>query len=292
MATDLARPQGVQARRWSTLPRVPWVPVLVVAILVVAALFADLIAPHSPYTISLPHKLQPPFWQNGGSLRYLLGTDALGRDILSRLMFGTRYSLIVSLAAVVVGASIGAALGLVSGYYGGKMDSLIMRATGVMLSFPVILIALLLVVVIGPSFITIVVVIAAVIWARYARIIRGEVLYWKTQDFVALARVAGCSGLRIIVRHLFPNILNTLLVLATMQIGWAIIIESSLSFLGAGVPPPTPSLGSMVSDGRGYIATAWWVALFPGVAILAAVLSVNLLGDSLRDALDPKLRQI
>ncbi|MDO8490620.1 MAG: ABC transporter permease [Dehalococcoidia bacterium] len=271
---------------------VPWIPAFVLVTMVLVAIFADFIAPHSPTETSLPHKLQPPFWQAGGSTTYLLGTDALGRDVLSRLMFGARYSLIVSLAAIVVGTSFGAALGLIAGYCGGWVDSLIMRATDVMLSLPVILLALLLAVSLGPSFITIIIIVAAVLWARYARIIRGEVLYWKTQDFVALARVAGASGFRIISRHLFPNVLNTLLVLATMQVGWAIIMEGSLSFLGAGVPPPTPSLGSMVSDGRNYIASAWWIAMFPGLAILLIVLSMNLFGDWMRDAFDPKLRQM
>ena len=274
------------------LRRVPWIPATVLAIMVLVAIFANLIAPHSPTETSLPHKLQPPFWQAGGNTNFLLGTDALGRDVLSRLMFGARYSLLVSLAAIVVGTSFGASLGLIAGYCGGWVDSLIMRATDVMLSLPVILLALLLAVSLGPSFITIVIIIAAVLWARYARIIRGEVLYWKTQDFVALARVAGASGFRIITRHLFPNVLNTLLVLATMQVGWAIIIEGSLSFLGAGVPPPTPSLGSMVADGRNYIESAWWIAMFPGLAILLVVLSMNLFGDWMRDAFDPKLRQL
>lgn len=292
MALDAVQERRPTAQWKLALRRLPWAPAFVLVVLVLVAIFADFIAPHSPTVTSLPHKLQPPFWQEGGNATYLLGTDSLGRDILSRLMYGARYSLLVSLAAIVVGTSFGAALGLIAGYAGGWVDSLIMRATDAMLSLPVILLALLLAVSLGPSFLTIIIIIAAVLWARYARIIRGEVLYWKTQDFVALARVAGASGFRIIARHLFPNVLNTLLVLATMQVGWAIIIEGSLSFLGAGVPPPTPSLGSMVADGRTYISSAWWIAFFPGLAILAVVLSMNLIGDWMRDAFDPKLRQL
>jgi peptide/nickel transport system permease protein len=183
-------------------------------------------------------------------------------------------------------------LGLVSGYFGRWIDTVIMRLTDTMLSLPIILIALLFAVSLGPSFTNLIIVLGLVMWARFARLVRGEVLTWKEREFVALAKVGGCSPLRIMLRHIFPNLVNPLMVLATLQVGWVIIVESSLSFLGAGIPPPAPSWGSMIADGRGYVATAWWLSLFPGLALVLAVLSVNMLGDWLRDHLDPRLRNL
>ncbi|MFC1917285.1 ABC transporter permease [Chloroflexota bacterium] len=268
---------------------IPWTIILLV---ILSAVFADFIAPHSPLAISLPNKLKPPFWMEGGSTEFLLGADAIGRDILSRIIFGARISIIVAVAGLAIAGFIGGFLGLIAGYYGRWVDALIMRTCDTMLSFPIIIVALLLAVVLGPSFSNVIIILTLVLWARYARMVRGEVLSWKQRDFVDYARVAGVSPVRIMIRHLFPNILNSLVVLMTLQAGYVIIMEASLSFLGVGVPPPTPSWGGMTSEGRQYIADAWWVSLFPGLTIVFTCLSLNLIGDWLREHLDPKMRQI
>jgi len=280
--------------RWrlAALKRVPLVPLGIITLMVLTALLANVLTPYSPINISLPDRLRPPFWEAGGSLAHPLGTDPMGRDLLTRLIYGTRISLLVGCLGLIVGGGLGAALGLIAGYAGGRVDALVMRVTDTALSFPIILFAILLVVVLGASILTVVCAVALVLWARFARVIRGEALSIRERDFVALARIAGSSPLRIILVHLFPNVFNTLLVLLSLQVGWVIIVEASLSFLGAGVPPPTPTWGSMIAEGRDYIASAWWVSFFPGLAILATVLAFNLFGDWLRDALDPTLRQM
>ena len=228
----------------------------------------------------------------GGSTKYLLGTDQLGRDLLSRVIHGARISLIVAAVTLVVGGTIGVTLGLVAGWYGSWVDELIMRFVDVMLSLPLILVALVLVVALGQSFTIIVTVLCLFIWPRFARQVRGEVLTLKTKDYVALAKVSGASTPRILMVHIFPGTINTLIVVATLQVGIVILLESVLSFLGAGVPPPTAAWGSMVSDGRDRLAGFWWIATFPGLAIMLTVMSLNLFGDWLRDKLDPRLRQI
>lgn len=268
------------------------IPVLILVALVVVAVFAPWIAPHSPVESDITVRLNPPAWMDGGDPQYLLGTDRFGRDILSRIIFGTRVSLIVSLLAIVFSGSIGTLVGLVSGYYGGWVDALLMRLTDIGLSIPMLLIAILLAVVLGPSFQNVVIVISLLLWPRYARQIRGETLSIKEQDFIATARVAGCSDWRIMWVHIFPNVAPTLLVLATLQVGFVILLEASLSFLGVGVPPPQPSWGSIVAEGRQYIATQWWISVLPGIAIVLTVLALNTFGDWVRDRLDPKLRQI
>jgi peptide/nickel transport system permease protein len=275
------------------IKRYPVVPVaILVFFLVIPAIFAPLVAPHDPLKGSLSKRLKPPAWAQGGSIEYPLGTDKMGRDLLSRMIYGARISLLVSFMAVGVGGSIGTALGLISGYFGGKIDTLIMRLVDITLSLPTILLALVLVSAIGPSFSTVITVIALIIWARYARQARAETLTVKEQDFVARARVAGASHSRIMVRYIFPNIVNTLVVLATLQVGSIILLESTLSFLGVGIPRPTPAWGVMVADGRELIVTAWWVSMFPGIGIMLTVLSLNLFGDWLRDHLDPKLKHV
>lgn len=274
------------------LSRLPWIPFAIIAALVVVAVFAPLIAPQSPTEQSLPDKLLPPVWEDGGSRTHLLGTDALGRDMLSRLVYGARVSLTAAACALLAGGGVGLAVGVLAGYAGGRVDAALMRVVDATLSFPTILIALLLAVSLGQGLRTIVLAIAFIIWARFARVVRGEVLAVKARDFVALARVHGCSGLRIMAVHILPNVTNTFMVLLTLHIGFVIIVEASLSFLGAGIPPPTPSWGQMVADGRSYIASAWWLSVVPGAAIMLVVLAFNLFGDWLRDWLDPRLRQM
>jgi peptide/nickel transport system permease protein len=270
----------------------PWLSVLVIAAMICMAIFAPLLAPYSPIDQTLRDKLLPPFWLEGGSTKYLLGTDAFGRDILSRLIYGARVSLIVAALALTAGGGVGLLIGIVAGYMGGVVESILMRLVDAAFTFPAILFALLLSVTMGQGLGTLVIAISLLLWASFARIIRGEVLALKQRDFVALAKVRGCSEPRIMLTHILPNVLNTFMVLTTLNIGVVIIAEAALSFLGAGIPPPTPTWGLMVSEGRGRIAEAWWVSLIPGLAITALVLSVNLFGDWLRDRLDPMLRQL
>lgn len=228
----------------------------------------------------------------GGSWTYLLGTDKQGRDILSRIIHGSRVSLLVASLAIFLGGGLGTVLGLLAAYRGGAIDTIIMRIVDIKLAFPSILLALVLVAAFKPSLMTVVVVIAVLLWARFARIVRGEALSIKHQDFINRARVAGSSDFRIMAHHIFPNLVNTVVVMATLEVGHVIILESTLSFLGAGIPRPTPAWGVMVSDGRELISSAWWIFLFPTLAIVMTVLSMNLLGDWLRDKLDPKLRNV
>ncbi len=296
MTTATVARKGLAAGRVrriaSQLRRAPLVSMLIITIIVLTAIFANFLTPHSETEPSLPTRLRPPFWMEGGSLTYPLGTDPLGRDLLTRIIFGARISLVMAFLTLFLGGVFGTAIGLISGYYGGRLDAVLMRGVDATMAFPIILFAILLVVTIGAGLMNVVVAMALILWARYARVIRGEVLSLKERDFIAQARIAGCSTFRIVLVHLFPNVLNTLIVMLTLQVGWVIIVEASLSFLGAGIPPPAPAWGYMVADGREYVTTAWWVSLFPGIAILLTVLSFNLFGDWLRDTLDPKLRQI
>ena len=270
----------------------PWVPICIISVMICMALFAPLLAPFSPIDQALRERLVPPFWMDGGSMSHILGTDAFGRDALSRLIYGARVSLLVALLALTAGGGVGLVIGIVSGYIGGTLDNLLMRLVDAAFTFPAILFALLLAVTMGQGLVTLVIAISLLLWASFARVIRGEVLTLRQRDFVALAKVRGCSSLRIMLTHILPNVLNTFMVLVTLNIGVVIIAEASLSFLGAGIPPPTPTWGLMISEGRGRIADAWWVALIPGFAITLLVLSVNLFGDWLRDRLDPQLRQL
>jgi peptide/nickel transport system permease protein len=272
--------------------RVPWIPIGIIALFVAAAVLAPLASPADPYAQSLRNRFKPPAWDERGSWAHPLGTDRLGRDMLSRILYGARVSLAVGALAVLLASSVGASVGLLAGYHGGRVDATLMRITDATLSFPVILLALILAVTVGPSFTNVVIAIAAILWARYARVIRGEVLTLMQLDFIAQARIAGAGAWRIITRHLVPNTLNTLVVLITLQVGYVIIVEAALSFLGAGIPPPTPAWGSMIAEGRDFVTSAWWVSFLPGLAIMLVVLAFNLLGDWLRDTLDPKLRQL
>jgi len=272
--------------------RVPWLPIITIAIMLIMAVFAPLISPHDPIEQTLRDKLLPPVWMDGGEAKYLLGTDAFGRDILSRLIHGARVSLMVAGLALVAGGGVGLSIGILAGYMGGWVENVLMRLVDAAFTFPAILFALLLAVTLGQGLGTLVIAISLLLWASFARVIRGEVLTLKQRDFVSLAKVRGCSTVRIMAAHILPNVMNTFMVLVTLNIGVVIIAEASLSFLGAGIPPPTPTWGLMVSEGRASIADAWWVAVIPGLAITFLVLSVNLLGDWLRDQLDPRLRQL
>jgi peptide/nickel transport system permease protein len=298
MDIAIARPELVadevraERRRWDIFLQLNFcIPAAVLLLMLGAAIFASQLAPYDPLQTSLSQRLAPPAFA-GGTEAHLLGTDKLGRDVLSRIIFGARVSLSVSLLVILVTATIGTALGILGGYLGGWVDSLLMRITDISLAFPGILIALLLAVTLGPSFTTVVLAISLLGWAPYARLIRGDVLKLRDADFVLQARIIGCSPMRIMLTHIFPNIVNPLLILATLSVGLIILVESALSYLGAGIPPPTATWGSMVSDGRGLIDTAWWISFFPGLAIGLVVLAGNFLGDWLRDRLDPRLRQL
>ena len=270
------------------LRRMPVIPLVMLGALMLAALFAPIVAPHPPLEIDLSAALAPPFYHEGGSLDHPLGTDRLGRDILSRVIYGGQVSLLLAFSVLLIGGSLGVALGLVSGYVGGWLDSLIQRAVEAVLSLPTIMVALVFVFVLGQSFSSVVLILAPFITASFARMVRGEALAVRNMNYVALARVAGASHLRIIARHILPNVAGTIIVIATLEIGALILVEASLSFLGVGVPPPTPAWGLMVDDGREYLATRYWLSLFPGLAIVVTVLSINWIGDWLRNALDPK----
>jgi peptide/nickel transport system permease protein len=299
----MAKTETIRTLPWYAPPRVadaigqakryPLVALtLLMFFLVIPAVFAPQVAPHDPLQGSLSKRLKPPAWQQGGSIEYPLGTDKLGRDNLSRIIHGARVSLIVSLVAIFVGGIVGTAVGMISGYFGGWVDAVLMRIVDISLSLPTILLALVLVAAVGPSFGTVITVLVVLLWARYARQVRGETLSIKERDFIARARVAGASHTRIMLRYIFPNVVNSLVVLATLNVGYVILLESALSFLGVGLPRPLPAWGLMIADGRELIVQAWWVSMFPGLAIMLTVLSLNLLGDWLRDHLDPKLRNV
>jgi peptide/nickel transport system permease protein len=285
--------ESIPSRRWRDMLRhVPLFPSVILIALILTAVFATSLSPHSPTEGNIMRKLVPPVWMERGTWEHPLGTDRFGRDMLSRIIYGSQISLVVSLLAIGVAGTLGTLIGLVSGYRGGVTDAVLMRLTDIGLSLPTILIAVVLVAVSEPSFRNVILVISLLLWPRFARQVRGETLGLKEQDFVALAVVAGRSSAWIISRHIFPNVVPTLLVICTLQVGYVILLEGSLSFLGVGVPPPNPAWGLMIADGRGFLATAWWISLFPGLAMLLTVLAINLLGDWLRDRLDPKRRQV
>lgn len=262
----------------------------VLVLFAIVAVLSPVISPYDPLAGSLRARLDPPAWQEGGSWAHVLGTDRLGRDMLSRIMAGARISLTVCVFVIAIAGTVGTAIGTISGYFGGWLDRVLMRLVDLALSFPVILLALLIGAISGPSFGNIVLVISLVLWSQYARMARGETMKIRKEDFVDLARTSGVSDFWIIFRHVLPNIAPSLIVIATLQVGIVIVLESSLSFLGVGVPPPNPSWGSMVADGRSYITSAWWLCMLPGLAIFFTVMSVNILGDALADRINPALR--
>jgi peptide/nickel transport system permease protein len=272
----------------------PLLAVVILGGLVFVALLADLIAPYDP---TMPVKganvFDPPFWMEGGRIATLLGTDFQGRDILSRLIYGARVSLIVGIMGTLVAGGIGTGMGILSGYVGGWVDQIIMRVTDAWLALPAIVFAIFLAAMIGPSMWNIIAILGSVYWTRYARVIRGEVLTLREREFVKLAEIAGASRLRVIKKHILPNVLNTATVLASLTVGVVIIAEASLSFLGVGVPPPQPAWGLMLSEARPTLmAGQWWLTVFPGVCILLIVLATQLFGDWLRVRLDPQTRNL
>jgi peptide/nickel transport system permease protein len=279
------------ARRPFAIGGAPAVALAVIVIFTSIAVLAPFLTPYDPLSGSLINSRLPPFWMEEGTFAHPLGTDLLGRDVWCRIVYGARASLAVSLIAIFIAGSVGTFLGLISGYFGGWYDILIMRAVDLMLSMPLLLMALVLAVTLGPSFSNVIVVLVLSLWAQYARQIRNETLMWRERDFVKLARVAGASHLRIMWRHLLPNVLNTLIVLVVLQVGRVILLEASLSFLGVGLPPPQPAWGLMVAEGREFLHSAWWVSLMPGLAIVSTITALNVFGDWLRDYLDPKLTQ-
>jgi peptide/nickel transport system permease protein len=259
--------------------------------LIATALLSPYIVPHNPIRERLIDRLLPPAWAEDGEWRYLLGTDHLGRDLVSRIMYGSRVSLVVGVAAVAIGGALGVALGVAAGFLGGRTDEIIMAVADMQLAFPTILLAIAIIAVLGPSFINLVIVIGISGWVTYARIARGQVLSLREKEFMEAIKAQGGSQWRIVWRHILPNILSPLIVVATLDLARTIILESTLSFLGLGIQPPTPSWGGMLSDGREYLLSAWWIATFPGGALMLTALSFNRLGDWIRDLTDPRLRR-
>ena len=268
--------------------------VAVIAGFVLVALLADYVAPANPIKQSLGYRLQPPYWLadeiREGQPLYFLGSDQLGRDVLSRIIYGSRISLMVAFSAVAFGGVFGTLLGMIAGYFGGKIDEAIMMVADIQLAFPFILLAIAVIAVLGPSLPNLIILIGISGWVTYARIARGEVLSIKEKEFVEAIRSIGGNHRRIIFRHLLPNIISPLIVVATLDVARTIILESTLSFLGLGIQPPTPSWGSMLGEGRNYLDSAWWIAIFPGLFLMAVTMSVSRVGDWLRDVLDPTLR--
>jgi peptide/nickel transport system permease protein len=284
-----------QSETWAFLRRLirrrtAFVGLVFVAAVVLAALLAPVLTPFDPLAQDISQRLKPPGWTNADGRAHWLGTDHLGRDILGRILYGSRIALVVGLSAVAIAGTLGLVIGVVSGYFGGRVDDLFMRLADVQLAFPFILLALAVIGVLGPSLRNIIIVVGVSGWVVYARIVRGEVLSLREREFVQAARAVGSPPGRVIARHLVPNAFAPWLVIATLDMARVIIVESALSFLGLGIPPPTPTWGGMLADGRVYMSTAWWLATFPGLAILVTVLGINLLGDGLRDTLDPRLK--
>ncbi len=294
---DTFAAQSFELTRWrkvaSVLQRVPIFPLLILATLIFTAVAADFLAPHNPEVGNLRYRYRPPVWQDKGSWEYVLGTDHMGRDILSRLIFGARISLLVGVTASIFAGTLGTTLGIMSGFRGGWVDQVIMRLTDAWLALPGVTFAILFAVLMQPGKWNIILILGLVYWTRYARVIRGEVLSLKERDYVRLATVAGCSRAKIMWTHILPNVANTAIVIATLQIGVSIITEATLSFLGVGVAPPEPAWGLMLAEGKsGLMAGYWWLSVLPGLCIMLVVLSANLLGDWFRVWSDPQLRQL
>ena len=271
--------------------RYPVLPIFCLLPVIICGIFGPYFYPHDPMHMELANTLKPPAFL-GGDFSYFLGTDHMGRDLLSRLIEGARISLVIALCGVFFSGFIGVCLGMIAGFFGGKLDETIMRIADAKMSIPAILLAILLAAGIGAGAVTIIISIALIFWTGYARVIRGETISLSQRDFVTAARVTGCRDFRILKKHILPNLVSTITVLASLQLGRAILIEAGMTFLGVGLQPPAAAWGLMISEGRMYMATAWWIPLFSGAAIAMTVLGANLLGDWLRDKFDPKLRQL
>lgn len=291
-AVELYSHANVRRRRraWGLLRRPQAVLGLAaLAVVVITAIGAPFVAPHDPYVQSLDERLRPPFW-SGGSLTHPLGTDQLGRDILSRLIYGARISMAVGFAAILISGSLGVAAGVMAGFYGGFVDEGLMRLVDLRLALPFILLIIAVIAVFGPNLFNLVVILGLTGWAPYARVVRAEVLSSREREFVTAARALGASDGRLMVRHILPNTLASAIVIGSLELAQMIVTESALSFLGLGVQPPTPSWGNMLGEGRDYLLTSWWLATFPGLAIALTAVAINLVGDWLRDLLDPRLQ--
>jgi ABC-type dipeptide/oligopeptide/nickel transport system permease subunit len=290
VAYSASAPASPGSRAWRRFALNPasLVGSLILLIVVSAALAAPWVAPHDPAKQSLLRRFTPPLWQAGGSPTYPLGTDQVGRDVLSRIVHGARISLLVGISAVIVSVVVGVTAGLVSGFVGGKIDTVIGTVVDVTLSFPTILLALAFVAALGPSLVTIIVVLGLTGWERYTRVVRAEVMALREKEFIEAARAIGVGRLRILFRHVLPNTTSSIVVLSTLQVAQAILAEAALSFLGVGSGRAYPTWGQMISLGRDFVTVAWWLPTLPGLAILLTVLAINLVGDRLRDALDPR----
>jgi ABC-type dipeptide/oligopeptide/nickel transport system permease subunit len=288
-ATQPTASGGSRVLRKLVMHRAAMLGAVIIALVILASVFAPWVAPQDPLALDPGRRLLPPVWMAGGTWAYPLGTDHVGRDLLSRLIYGSRISMLVGLSAVSISASIGILLGLISGFYGGPAERVILWMADVQIAFPFYLLVISIVAAVGTGFGTIIIVFGVAGWVIYARLVRGSVLALRQREFIEAAQALGGSSLRIVLRHVLPNVLTPVIILATLRVASVIVWESGLSFLGLSVPPPTPTWGRMLSDGRAYLANAWWTATFPGIAIMLTVLGVNMLGDGLRDALDPRL---
>ena len=295
-AVPVPAPRSPREREWVTLLRrlvrrrtALFGAAVVVAVMLAAAL-APLVSPFDPLEQDIGQRLKEPGWQDAQGRVHALGTDHLGRDILSRIVFGSRIALVVGLAAVVISGVLGMVIGLVAGYFGGRVDDILMRLADIQLAFPFILLAIGIIAVLGPSFPTLIVVIGLSGWVTYARVLRSQVLVLRSREFVDAIHALGGSVARVIARHILPNVLSSLVVIATLELARAIVLEATLSFLGLGIQPPTPSWGGMVQEGREYLDSAWWISTFPGLVLMVTSIVVSRTGDWLRDVLDPTLR--
>jgi len=268
---------------------VAMVALVVLSGLVLLALLAPLFAPLDPNALDIRIRLSPPSWADGGTSTHLLGTDNVGRDVLSRIIYGARISLLVGVLTVLVGGVTGSLLGLIAGYFRGWVETVIMRLVDIQLAFPSILLAVAIMAIVGPSMINVIFVLSLATWAPFCRVARGQTLQVCNQEYITAARALGLKDLAIVARHVIPNIINPLIVVASFALATNIINEASLSFLGVGVPPDTPTWGGMLGEGRNYLRIAWWVSTLPGIALMLCVYSVNVLGDWLRDFYDPRL---
>jgi peptide/nickel transport system permease protein len=291
-AAVLAAPPSAAQGSLRRLLRLKWglAAAAVMLLIVACTTFAPWVAPHGPLTVNIRHRLAPPAWMEGGTAQHPLGTDQVGRDLLSRVIYGGRVSLVVGVAAVLISASIGVLMGLGAGYFGGRVDWTIMTLVNVMLTFPFVLLALAVIAVLGPSLVNMIIVLGVADWPLYTRVIRAETLALREREFITAGRALGMSHLRLMFGQIFPNLVSVTVVIATLQVARVIILESFLSFLGLGVQPPTPAWGNMLGEGRIYMLNSWWIAAFPGLAIFATTLAINLMGNGLRDWLDPHMK--